>query len=71
MLVEPVRETAVVVTSNQTKVLGAIAGLIVCGTGVVWLLVQGPEPFGTVLAVVGGGLTASLLASLWIYRSRQ
>jgi hypothetical protein len=55
-------------TPDRTKIIGAICGLIVCAIGVRWLLVQGPEPFGTILTMAGAIFAASLLVSLWIYR---
>jgi hypothetical protein len=58
-------------TSNRSKASVAVAGLVVCVIGVIWLLVRGPEPFGTLLTVLGAAFAASLLASLWIYRSRS
>jgi hypothetical protein len=51
--------------------MGAVAGLMVCSVGVAWLVARGPEPFGTILTILGAGCTASLLASLWIYRSQK
>ena len=54
-------------TSPRAKVIGAICGVIVCAVGVVWLIVSGPKPFGTLFVMAGAIFAVSLLASLWIY----
>jgi hypothetical protein len=57
-------------TSGRTKIAWAAAGVIVFTVGVGWLLLRGPQPFGEVLTILGGGFAASLLASAWIYRNQ-
>lgn len=58
-------------TARRTKVLGAIAGLLVGGVGLGLLLTHAAQTAGTVLTVVGLGFAGTMLASLWTYKSQD
>lgn len=51
--------------------LGAVTGLIVGLVGLALLLAHASQPLGTILLVVGFAFAATMLASLWIYRSQN
>lgn len=58
-------------TTPRTKLLGAVAGLLVGAVGVALVLAHAGQPLGTILIVAGLGFGGAMLASLWIFRHQD